>query len=486
MSTLSVVRKGLTAPAPMLIDPSGYRGISSANSFWFFDGPGGYDYQFSYSNLHSSLTAFKKCPPLFSIILKKTQAYSNGKTFIVNKKGKAKEKESTNPIAQKIRDLMGKPNPFQSEKEFKAQLYYYCQLYGFSILLPIVPTGFQNYEATKLWNLPLHLLNIEETKKNWTLAYQNSDVIKSIVLDFGEERVFIPVNSVWIFKDFTPNIDSPVFPISRVVGNEAPINNIIGAYETRGRIIEDRGAQGIISSDSKDSSGYIPIKEEEKNQMHDEFRARYGLKKNQYQYIITSASVKWTQIVQNTKELMLFEEIEDDIMRLCDSWCYPYPLMASARTNNLGGSNTDPNKRALYQDTIIPEAENLAEQWSNFFGLYALSLQWQDDYGHIPCMQDDEQKRALARKTRNEAMQIEFLHNLCTMDQWRVANGDDPIGGEFGGKYYYELVQMGWKFGSTGATLSLNQGDQNSGANGNGSSNGNGNGNGGDNQSNNQ
>lgn len=455
MSTLSRVSKGISnISVPQLVGADlGTRG----SDFWMFSGPGGYDYKFTYSNAHSSLTAFKKCPPLFSIILKKVQAYSNGKTWIVNKKGKAKEKESNSPIAEKVRTLLAKPNPFQSQKEFEAQLYFYCQLYGFSIVMPIVPVGFPNYDATKLWNLPLQLLDIEETKKNWLLAENNKQVIKSIVLNCGEEKVSIPIDAVWIFKDFTPTLDSPIFPISRVSGQEAPINNIIGGYETRGRIIDDRGAQGIISSDAKDSSGYIPIKEEDKTEMQNEFRMRYGLKKNQSQHIITSAAVKFTSITQTTKDLMLFEEIEDDIMRLCDGWNYPYPLMASAKTNNLGGNNTDPNKRILYQDAIIPEAENLSEQYNNFFGLAAFNLEFQKDYSHVPCLQDDEQKKAQARKTRNEAMQIEFLHNLCTMDEWRVANNDDPVGGEFGGKKYYELINLGWKFGSTGATLSVSQ-----------------------------
>lgn len=459
MSTLSVVTKGInTIGTPVPIMPDSYN--RSNNGMWMFNQVGGYDFKFTYTNLHSSLTAFRKCPPLYAIISKKAQAFVNGKTWVVKKKGKGKEKESLSPVADKIRALLAKPNPFQSQKEFEAQMYHYCQLYGFSILLPIVPVGFPNYDATKLWNLPLELIDIEETKKNWLQAENNQAVIKSIVIRFGEENAAIPVNSVFIFKDNSPAFDSPIFPISRVCAHEAPINNIIGTYETRGRIIDDRGAQGIISSDSKDAGGYIPIKPDEKEQMQKEFMMGYGLKKNQYQYIITSASVKWTQITQSTKDLMLFEEVEDDIMRLCDGWNYPYPLMSSNRTNSLGGNNIGESKKLLYQDAIIPEAESICEQWNNFFGLGSTDIQLEKDYSHVPALHEDEQKKATARKINNEARMIEFLHNVCTLDNWRVANGDDPLQGEYGGKYYHELVAAGWKFGSIGATAPK-QGDNN-------------------------
>lgn len=456
MSTLRAVRKGLSGinPPALIGADLGTRG----GEFWNFNGPGGYDYKFSFTGHQSSLKAFSKCPPLNAVIMKKAQAYINGKTWIVNRKGKGKEKEATNPIAEKIRTLLKKPNPFQSQKEFEAQLYIYCQVFGFSICLPITPVGYGNEEATKLWNIPPSMLDIEETRKNWFLANENKDVVKSIVINFGEDRATIPVDSVYIFKDFTPSFDTPVFPESRIKALEMPVNNIIGAYESRNVLINYRGALGIISSDSKDTGGFIPIKEEEKEEMQADFR-RYGLSRSQWQFIITSAAVKWTQMGVATKDLMLFEEIEDDTMRICDGYNHPYRLLSSDKTNSLGGSDLREWKKELYEGAIIPEAESLNEQWDNFFQLEKYGMRMDRDFSHVPCMQDDQLKKAQARKENNSGRQIEFLHNVCTIDEWRVSNGDDPIGGELGGKYYYELVKMGWKFGNTGATIQMQSGE---------------------------
>jgi len=87
MSTLTTVTKGLSAiAAPQLI---GADLSQSGGDFWMFNQAGGIDYKFSYSGHASSLKALKKCAPLNAIILKKAQAFVNGKTWIINKKGKS-------------------------------------------------------------------------------------------------------------------------------------------------------------------------------------------------------------------------------------------------------------------------------------------------------------------------------------------------------------------------------------------------------------
>lgn len=451
MSTLSLVKKSLNplaGPTSTPILSNSYRG---GGDFWMFNADGkGNDYRIQVNAMSGLFNAFTRCAPLNSIILKKAQAFTNGKTWIINKKGKGKDKEAKNPIANQVRNLLANPNPFQGQDEFEAQMIVYIQIFGFSLLLPIKPVGFPNTDATKLWNIPPHMVNVEETKKNWLLAEENKDVIKKIVIDFGNERTEIPLADVYVVKDTTPSLTSPIFPESRICAVEEPVNNIIGSYNTLGRIIDDRGAQGIISSDAKDAGGYIPIKDDEKDEMQKEFSLGYGMKRGQYQYIITSAAVKWTQIVQNTKDLMLFEGIEDAIMRIVDQYGYQYELLSSAK--GVTFANKNEAKKIFYQDTVVPEATKICQQLNRFFGLDEYDMELQKDFSMVPAMQQDRKTEADTRKANNEARQIEFYNNLCTLNEWRVANNDDPLeqrdGQDFGNMYYYQLVQLGWKFGS--------------------------------------
>lgn len=192
------------------------------------------------------------------------------------------------------------------------------------------------------------------------------------------------------------------------------------------------------------------MKDDDKLDLQKDF-LQYGLKRSQFQYIISTAAVKWSQMGTPTKDLMLFEEIEDNIMRICDGYNFPYPLMSSNRTNSLGGNNIYEAKKLLYQDATIPEAESLAEQWSKVWEFDKSDLMLIKDYSHVPALQDDEQKKSAARKTRNEAYQIEFFMNMVTLNQWRIANGEDPVNDDIGERYYYELVAKGIKFGSGSA-----------------------------------
>lgn len=426
MSTLSIATKGFNSiKAPAL---TGADYAQSGGDMWMFNQAGGIDYKFSYSGHASSLKALKKCAPLNAIILKKAQAFANGKTWIIDKKAQVNGSEAINGMAKKIRALMAKPNPFQSQKEFEAQQYVYCQAFGFSILLPIKPDGFPNADADKLWNIPPSMLDIDETRKNWLLAESHADIIKSIVISFGNDRAYIPLKDISIIKDFTPAIESPIFPESRICALEMQINNIMGAYESRNVLINYRGALGLLTPETN-SMGVVAVNPDHKENLQNEF-LRYGLKNNQWKFIISQAALKWQQMGIPTKDLMLFEEIEDDIMRICDSYGYQYELMSS--TNGVTFSNKNEAKKLLYQDTIIPEAENICEQWNNFFDLPKYDMEMQKDFSHVPAMQEDNVKKATARLLLNQALRIEYESGLITLNQWLEKLGENLLADEIG------------------------------------------------------
>lgn len=447
-STLGIVSKGLknlTAPALIGAD---YR--TNSNEFWMLNQTGGLDFKFSYTGHNSSLKAYQKCPPLTSIINKKTEAYINGKTWIINTTGKAKGKEADGAVASKIKALLARPNPLQSWKQFEAQQKIYVQLFGFCLMLPLgVPVGFPKYEATSLWNIPPFMLDIEETEKLFYQSDENS-IIKKIVLEYKNTKTVLNASDVYFFKDITPSFTSLVIPESRVCSIEMPINNIIGAYESRNVLINYRGALGIIAPDAVAAGNSIPLKEGDREDLQNQFLS-YGLKNNQWKFIISNASLKWQQMGVPTKDLMLFEEIDDDIMRICDQYNYPYRLLSSDKSNSLGGSDLKTWKTELYEGAIIPEADSMYEQWNNFFELDKYNLRIEKDYSHVPALQADDQKNASARKTRNEALQIEFLNNMITLNRWLELNGEDPIEGDDGKKYYWQLRKEGWEFGKIGS-----------------------------------
>jgi hypothetical protein len=173
---------------------------------------------------------------------------------------------------------------------------------------------------------------------------------------------------------------------------------------------------------------------------------QFGLLRKQWQIIISNAAVKWQNMGYATKDLMLFEEIEDDIMRVCDSFNYPYPLLSSNRTNSLGGNNIGESKTLLYQDAIMPEACSIYTQWNLFLGLDEYNITMSKDYSDIAALKEDKVKLGMARFNMNRGALIEFQNNIITMNEWRALNGDDKLSNGLGDFYYYELIAQGVVF----------------------------------------
>lgn len=399
---------------------SSYRGLPSNNgkSWWF--GGNGNEIHFSFNSNQDAVNAYTKCSPLNSIINKKAQAHINGLISIVDKEGN----EVDNEKVKKIKELMAKPNPLQSQQQFEAQQYIYCQLFGYCPVLQMKPIGFDKPEHTyQMWNIPASMLDIEEV---FGLFYNHTDKpFKSIKLTYNGEESELAIENIFFIKDFSPSFSTMFLPESRIKPLSMEVNNIIGAYESRNVLINYRGALGILSNDAKDAMGTLPVKKEDKQALQDDF-LRYGLSKSQWKFIITSASVKWQQIGVPTKDLMLFEEIEDDIMRICDIYGYQYELLSS--TKGVTFANKNEAKKILYQDTIIPESISICEQQTKLFGLDLLGLKLKKDFSHIPALQEDDVKKSTARLLLNQAKKIEYEAGLITLNNWLQSIGEMPIG----------------------------------------------------------
>lgn len=433
----SIKSLGGTSFSKYPLDPANYRGLMGE---FFLPGGQGPVEKFIYTDLSCCVGAYEACPPLTAIINKKSAAYTNGKTWVMDMKGK----ESNTEYANKIRARLAKPNPIQTWKQFEAQQKIFTDLFGFSILLPIMPVGYkQVIDCSSMWNIPPSMLEIKETDK---LFYQTdlSGMVESITLTYKGERTDITNKPIFIFKDFIPSFHSLIIPDSRVKSNSKPINNIIGALESRGVLIDYRGSMGILSS-TNDKFGYVPIKDNQKKELQADFR-RYGLRENQYKFIITSASLNWQQMGIPTKDLMLFEEIEDDVNMLCDSWCYPIDLMAGSQRKTY--QNAAAAGKALYQDAIQPEADNLYDTWNVVFDTANNKCRLEKDYSHIAVLQEDKVDNGRARMYLNQALLIEWQQNLLTANQWLEMNGMDTMPGNEGDLYYYQWVAAGKTFGA--------------------------------------
>lgn len=447
------------AEAAVLV-PSQFRN-NAGSPEWMF-GPNGIDYKFVYSDVNSASGAYARCPPLAAVINRKAQAYINGVTALVNSKGKPAEGSD----AKKIMKLLARPNPIQSWKQFEALLYIYIQLYGFCIVMPIYPFGYEGLgakEASSLWILPPHMISGREvTNRFWYKSQKVSDIIPFVTLKYKSVTEDIPTDNLFIFRDFTPSVESVLFPDSRVKALAMPINNIISAYESRGELISYAGSQGILTPET-DTVGVIPMKPGEKEQLQADFKRQYGIKSGQFRYIISPAAMKWQEMGKATKDLMLFEEIQDDIMRICDGFVYPSPLLNSDKGPAV--ANTKEFKAQVYQDAIIPESLDYYEQWNALFKLQDTPMTLTKSYDHIPVLKSDQVDDARSALYRIQSLQIAYLMDGVTLNQLRDEMGYEQT--PDGDVYYSESPQKQSADAAATAALQATQQNLNNQNNGN-------------------
>lgn len=380
------------------------------------------------------LAAYNHCPPVKSIIGKRAKAFNSGTSEVIRKSTK---KKATGSYAQIVRRLIGEsPNALQTGEQWKSQLNTYVDIFGYCPILRVRPEGMPD-EISALWNIPPWLFDLDYTYKLW-----NQNTVEGIYKDYfifwNGERTRIKKEDVFfIFDDGigTESDTNLTIPDSRLKGHDAVVSNIIAAYKSRNTLITKRGAIGILSNETKDGdSGSAPLRPQAKTELQDEFK-RYGLVGQAYQVIISDANLKWQQMGLPTKDLMLFEEIQDNINRLCEIYGYPVGLMAQQKQSTFSNKQTD--RRDFIENTIMPESKSRDEQLSRgLFGEAEPDLMICTDFSKLTVLQEDKKLAADAHSAEATACEKSYLKGVMTKNEWRERMGlervtDDPTFDEY-------------------------------------------------------
>lgn len=413
------------------LSSSSYRGGNSpfSNSGWFFENSGaGPDIHFSYNGLNDIIAAYEQCAPVYSIVNKQSMAYINGRTKILNVTGRKKGEEASSEWANQVKTILARPNPIQNGRQFKAQIAIYMRLFGYCVILPIKKAGFPNAEAEELWIIPPYLCKFNLSKK----AYFNlkNGWIESVEVKYGNEKTTFFPNQLIILRDITPGFDNIVLPGSPIKPLQQNISNLIGLYNSKGVLINYRGALGILSPEI-DPAGAIGVDPKEQEALEIKLM-NYGLRSHQTKFIIANSAMQWQQMGVPYRDLMLTEWAEDDTMVISDGLNFPFRLLASTKTSSMNGTEVESYKKILYQDFVLPFSEMINDQWNEVFDAVGNNALIFDDYSHVAVLQEDAVKKATARLILNQAMKIEYDNGLKTRSEWSVKLGDEPLPDEIG------------------------------------------------------
>lgn len=390
---------------------------------------------YKFGGKNDFLEDYQKCPPLSTIIGRKTNAFTNGDTKIIDKNTGEEVKDGG-----KWYKFIENPNPLQTQTQFESQLYTYLHIYGFVVVLKVRPFGFTGNDMPPqaLWVLPNKYLDIEFEKTPYIYTTKQNR-IKSISLTYEGRTYAIEKDDCYIFTHLnacpTGNVNIPDSPLS---GLEYPIKNIILAYEASGSLIKNNGAMGILSNKGEiQGIGTSKIDRESIEDLQRDYRLKYGLGKDQFKVIITSLNLDYQQMSMPISDLMLSEQIEENTKAIADKLGYPADLLG------VGGNRTYENAsqagKDLYDMTIIPEATHFYQQYTECLFGTDMVLSVEADFGHVPAMQEDEADKARAAKDWSYAYEKLWKSDLMTRNQILEEQGKDPILG--GDLYYSEWLQ---------------------------------------------
>lgn len=366
------------------------------------------------------LLAYNLCPPLKAIIAKRAKAFNSGKLGIVN--------HSTGKPATgraELKALLDRPNVLQSGDQFFAQQNIYIDIFGYCPVLKVTPAGMPD-TVTSIWNIPPWLFDIEYTTK-WLQQFSIDGIYKDFYIFWNGERVKLDAKNLgFIFDDGigTETDSNLTIPDSRLVSLEYPVSNIVAAYKSRNTLITKRGAIGILSNEAEDESGNVALRPGEKEGIQKDF-AKYGLVGQPFQIIVSDAKLKWQQMGFPTSELMLFEEVQDAIDRLCDGYGYPPELIARSKDTTF--DNKKQARKDFIENTIQPESKSRLLQLTRVIAPTD-TIEVTRDYSGLTVFQEDAKFKSDILKQAIDSMIALLSKQLMSVDECREKLSEYGIG----------------------------------------------------------
>lgn len=341
--------------------------------------------------------ALKLVAPLSYVLSRVGSMASDGVPYVVD----SKNNEIINDEYEQIRKVLDNPNPMQDFSQFLKCVHMFVKLYGFCPILllratsksPIMGLVPLPPETFKIENCP----NIIKIGSGVSLgkAYVEVDGEK---IELDEHEYTIIHDGVYSVENGELSFYSPMSSLSEHVRNYA------AQIKARGSLIINGGGKGIIHGNDTSEFGNLELTPQEKEELNNEFKHKFGLVGQKYQILVTRAKVGWIPLSFDVSQLQLHEEDNACMKDIANAIGINPNLFISDSTFQ----NQEAVKKSAYQDVIIPDANRIARALTNI--LCSNGIKIKIDYSHVHCLQQDLSASALALK--NMAMGLKTLKDM--------------------------------------------------------------------------
>ena len=347
---------------------------------------------------------FLDIPELRAVIDKRASMMSSNVPILYDKDGNVVEQHW-------FLDMVKNPNPVQSWADVVYSLsvndalysnaFGYCPKRSFDIRNLFVP-------------LPSNRIQIDTSGK-MLKQMDEGGMITRFKFRYDDDQLEIVEIQDMVYLTTTDGMNL-IKPTSRIDSLKYPLSNIKASYHKRNVLLENIGAIGILSAQKSDLGGAIPMTPEEKTAIQKDW---YNRSKDEL--LITESQVNWTPMSYPTRDLLLFEELTADKLAIIDAYGLNYNLFSSESGSTF--SNVRDSIRMVYTDTIIPETQQMYDTIAHQLGLAKDGYYIKADFSHLPVLQDDEQTKAAADKTKAETYNILLRDGVITTEQYAMDFG---------------------------------------------------------------
>lgn len=378
---------------------------------------------------------YEFCSPLASFINMAADAFVNGDFLALN----SNTENDVRGLKKEWQTLLDRPNGIQESKQFFKQLYTYRKLFGYCYVYKQKAVGFN--KPSSLIVLPPWMLRVERdmTARTPWLNKENNEG-RRVYMIFNGYELLVPNDDLILFTDNTNTFDEITYlPQSRIISLQSSISIIISILEAHLGLIQQKGALGILSSRNaaKDDFGVTPMDEGEKVRLQEDFN-RYGLSREQWKVIISTAALTWQPMVFDVQQLQLNSTYSSAIKDISDGLNYPFVL--SAHSDQSTYNNLTAADRRLYQNSIIPDAKSIMATLRYGVGADLDNVMFEADYSDISALQETKKEQGEGLKAMGEAVKILWETNAITRNRMLELLNENSIG-EAGNVYYYEFVK---------------------------------------------
>jgi hypothetical protein len=248
--------------------------------------------------------------------------------------------------------------------------------------------------------------------------------LRQTTIDGFIKEFLVPVSNTSTFQSFDP-LEMIYFcdpdgislfnTESKLQALRYPLSNIGAQYAKRNVLLRNLFALGILSIESNDMQGALPLDSAGKKEILDDLKQRHN-----GEVAVTDKRMRWEPMSFPTKDLMLFEELTADKITLIDHFGLNVNMFGNPTGAGSTFSNVEMGEKQAYNSTIIPDTEIMYDGITKQLGLDKEGLYLTPSFEHISVLQQDKNKDAQALLSRAQALEKIAMQLTLTDDEKKL------------------------------------------------------------------